>query len=136
MVFGVGKAVYKNFKYPHHEHEQYEIIVYIKGFGEVFVDGKVHKVKEGNVLIVPPYIKHGSASGEGLESIYITGSFSKFFNFSTPVIIEDESDKEGVTLANFIWYHIITFTIEKKTHFISKFRRIFWSGKDFFQFLF
>ncbi len=102
MFFEVDFTIYENFKYPIHEHEHYEIIVYTKGSGEVFVNGKVNKIKEGNILIVPPFVKHGSISVNGLESIYVSGDFSNIFNFSEPIIMLNEGNTEGVTLAKLI----------------------------------
>ena len=86
-----------------HKHRNYEIIAYMEGTGYFCTQDKTIPVTVGNIIIVPPYTLHGSHLNAGIERIYVSGEFSQIFNFAEPVIISDNSKKEGATLAKMIY---------------------------------
>ena len=48
--------------YPLHAHNQYEIIYYLRGRGNLKTEARDFPFEPGTVIIVPPGIYHGSHS--------------------------------------------------------------------------
>ena len=88
---------------PIHQHNFHEIIVYIKGDGILYTEGKEHTVGPGNITLVPPMAKHGSVFTTETERIYINGDFNHMFSFTEPVVIADSQKGEGTALAKMIY---------------------------------
>lgn len=86
-----------------HKHRNYEIIVYMENNGCFCTPDKKTRVSKGNIIIVPPDTLHGSLMNSGIERIYISGEFSQIFNFTEPVIVSDNDNNDGLTLAKIIY---------------------------------
>lgn len=90
-------------EYPPHKHKNYEIIVYTKGNGIFHAAEKNISVSSGKIMIIPPGIVHSSTFTDTLERIYINGEFNHIFNLCSPVIISDNSAREGTSLARMLY---------------------------------
>ena len=88
---------------PLHKHKNYEIIVYTKGDGLFHCEEKDIPICPGKIVIVPPETMHSAPSGNDIERIYISGEFHQFFNLTSPTVILDNSDKDGLSLAKMIY---------------------------------
>ena len=89
---------------PNHKHKDYEIIIYTNESGITTVNGKSYNVSPGKIVIVPPgYVHSSSNATENFERIYIMGDFSQFILPDCPTLILDNSEKEGLYLANMIY---------------------------------
>lgn len=88
---------------PLHQHKNYEIIVYTNGEGTFHSEEKDFAVSAGNFVIIPPETNHSSTSDGEFKRIYINGSLNQIFNLSSPTIITDNSDGEGMQLAEMIY---------------------------------
>ncbi len=88
--------------YPLHSHNNYEIMLYIEGCGNLCTENRTFPFKEGTVLIVPPRIKHGSSSNDGFVNISVEGEFDRLLNFDTVISLCDNSDGDGKALAELL----------------------------------
>jgi len=88
---------------PPHSHNNYEIIVCTKGGGYFNYSGGVIDVVKGTIIIIPPNTVHSSTYKNEYERIYISGNFNNVFNFSSPAVMLDNSEKEGTMLAKIIY---------------------------------
>lgn len=88
---------------PFHRHKDYEIIVYVKGNGCFKSMEKEFAVSPGKIVIVPPGVMHSATFSETFERIYIQGEFRHIFNFTSPIVVLDNSEKEGIYLAKMIY---------------------------------
>ena len=86
-----------------HKHANYEIIAFSKGYGKFIYNGIELEASPGKFVIVPPDTFHGSSFDTELERIYISGEFNRIFSFTSPVVITDNADGEGLTLAKMIY---------------------------------
>ena len=109
-----------------HKHKNYEIIVFTKGSGTFFSENTESKVFPGKFIIVPPNTFHKCTFDTELERIYISGEFNPIFDFTVPVIITDNSENEGLTLARILYNNRYSDTEYVKsltnafTHFLLK----------------
>lgn len=88
---------------PLHQHETYEIIVYVEGTGTFHSPEKEFPVAPGKIIIVPPGVMHGFTSEEKAKRIYIRGEFSHIFNITSPTAVLDNSESEGILLAKMLY---------------------------------
>ncbi len=88
---------------PFHQHKSYEIIVCIEGTGVFYSAEKEIPVAPGKIVIVPPEVMHGFTSEEKAERIYIRGDFSHIFNITSPTVVLDNSESEGILLAKTLY---------------------------------
>jgi len=80
-----------------HSHPFYEIILTLRGEGEVVVDEQTFYMRPGSVLIIPPHSLHGGLSEGGYEEFFLQVD-------SIPVLTEDlksgalhvENDQDGL----------------------------------------
>jgi len=49
-----------NCRFPVHHHESEEIVIVLEGERDAIVDGKLYRIKEGDVLTVPSNAEHGT----------------------------------------------------------------------------
>ena len=93
----------KNF-YSLHSHNAPEIIVYINiDNGRMCTESKAYPCKNGDIIIIPPRVLHGTKSDKMISSICIRGDFLNFPPLDDVVIIKDNISKEALTLANLIY---------------------------------
>ena len=90
-------------EHPMHTHKNYEIVLYLEGQGNMRTDAENIPFEEGTIVIVPPHVKHGSISKNGLKNISIEGTFEKFWSFDTVKVFSDNEAREGTTLAKMIY---------------------------------
>lgn len=88
---------------PPHKHKNYEIIVYVKGSGTFHCDNKDILVAPGKIMIIPPWAVHSLTFTDGLERIFINGEFNQIFNLTSPTVVLDNSENEGLMLAKMIY---------------------------------
>lgn len=88
---------------PLHKHKHYEVIVYIKGNGLFHCEEKDIPVCPGKIVIVPPETMHSASLINDMERIYINGEFHQFFNLTSPTVVLDNSENEGMSLAKIIY---------------------------------
>lgn len=86
-----------------HTHDQYEIIHYTRGKGVMRTREKEYDVAEGDILVVPPGVAHGSYSAEGVERIYLRGDFRRTLSLDMPLLLQDNRRGEGTQLARLIY---------------------------------
>ena len=43
---------------PAHTHDYYEIYIYLSGSVMLFIEGRIYKVKRGDIMVIPPYTIH------------------------------------------------------------------------------
>ena len=51
--------------YPMHKHNNYEIMLYLKGTGYLRTKNARYAFSPGSIIIVPPGMEHGSTSKNG-----------------------------------------------------------------------
>lgn len=90
-------------KNPLHKHKHYEIIVYTEGDGLFHSNEKDIPVSPGKIMIVPPETMHSAPFGNNTERICINGEFHQFFSLTSPILILDNSENEGMSLAKMIY---------------------------------
>lgn len=100
MNYHVNLTKYES---PSHKHNNYEIHIYTNGKGNVSFSGKTIDVFPGKITIIPPGVIHTTTFDESLERIYIQGDFDQIFNVSGPIVISDNSRKEGTQLAEMLY---------------------------------
>lgn len=85
-VFG-----YDQISNQRHHHDCYELCVILSGTGIYFYGDEVYKIKEGDLLIAEPEVKHEiqASSKENLVLLYI---FITIFNNSRPARIDTYGD--------------------------------------------
>ncbi len=103
MEYKIDLTNYKEKAFPKHEHEYYEVIIYLDGVGRVYFGDKSYPVKKGDIVLIPPKTLHCSVSGGGLKSLYVVGGFGNVFNMIEPVVLSDNERKEGLSLAKMIY---------------------------------
>lgn len=86
-----------------HKHSAYEIIVHISGRGILHTEEKDFNVSPGKIIIVPPGTFHNAIADEEMIRIYICGDFNQIFNLSSTVIISDNAERDGASLAKMIY---------------------------------
>lgn len=89
--------------YPLHSHKNYEIMLYLSGNGFLRTSKKQYPFSHGTIIIVPPYIEHGSTSKDGFKNISISGDFHHLLTFTEPVSLCDNKKLEGEMLAKMIF---------------------------------
>jgi quercetin dioxygenase-like cupin family protein len=55
--------------FPVHQHPQEQLMVVMEGEFETMVDGKIHILKKGEVIILPPHIEHGGKTRDSFCEI-------------------------------------------------------------------
>ena len=93
-----------------HSHPFYEIILTVRGNGNVAVGDTELLMKDGSILVIPPNVIHGGCSNGGYEEIYIQDD-------SFPVIaeelkndiiyMENDGDPFVITLARNLLYRFV-----------------------------
>ena len=90
---------------PLHQHNSYEVVVYLKGNGFLMTPDVSYPVGPGTISIITPGIMHKSEFTEDFEEIFINGEFEQMFNLSQPAFIHIDLDSEGIQLANIIYHN-------------------------------
>ncbi len=90
-------------KYPMHTHKNYEIMIYLEGEGYMCTELEDVPFCKGTIVIVPPDIRHGSASKNGFKNISVSGDFEGYFDFDTIKTLYDNELGEGSMLAKMIY---------------------------------
>lgn len=86
-----------------HKHKNYEIIVCVKGKGNICFEKSDKVISSGDIIIVPPDTTHNVISTSNIERIYINGEFEQFFNLKSASIIRNSEKQEGLQLAQMIY---------------------------------
>lgn len=89
--------------YPLHKHPHPEIMLYLEGNGYMKTPSENLSFSPGSIIIIPPFIEHGSTSDNGFKNISISGDFEYLLNISQPVSLKDNDKKEGALLASLIY---------------------------------
>ena len=89
--------------YPLHYHDNYEIMLYVEGRGNLCTENRKYPFDKGTVIIVPPRVRHGSASEKGFVNISIEGEFDRLLNFDSVISLCDNNDGDGASLAELIF---------------------------------
>ena len=105
MVLTVSLTADNVKTYPLHRHNEYEIMFYIEGEGNLHTPEKDYPFKRGTAVIVPPGIYHGSVSENGFKNICVKGDFEHLLMFDTPQVLQDNSFKECEAMARTIYRH-------------------------------
>ena len=59
--------------FPEHQHPQEQIVTVLEGELELIVEGKMHRLKPGNVFVIPPDARH---SGGGITRCRVLDAFA------------------------------------------------------------
>ncbi len=89
--------------YPMHRHNNYEIMLYLQGSGYLRTSDADYPFTPGTIIIVPAGIEHGSVSRDGFCNISVGGEFENFFHFKNTVVLSDNVQGEGKTLAEMLY---------------------------------
>lgn len=89
-------------KYPLHRHSKWEIMYYLEGVGYLKTEKGNIPFAQGDIIIVPPKIEHGSVSENGFVNISISGDFEHLLMFEEPQKLHDNEIFEGEILARVI----------------------------------
>lgn len=90
-------------KYPLHRHPQWEIMYYLEGEGHLATEHREYPFSVGSILIVPPYVMHGSVSEAPFVNISIGCDFEGLFLFDDVTAVRDNADFDGRQLADLIY---------------------------------
>ena len=91
--------------YPVHKHKYYEILLYLSGTGYLKTERANIPFTPGTIMIMPPEIAHGSVSKRGFQNISIGGDFQHLLYTDQPVILHDNDNRDGQTLATLIYHN-------------------------------
>ncbi len=83
-----------------HIHKTFEIIHYLEGEGVLHTSVGDLPFSPGSIALVPAGISHGTSSKAGFGLICIQAAFDHIFNFTKPMMIQDNGDREAEKL---IW---------------------------------
>ena len=87
-----------------HSHKNHEIIFCTGGSALLHLPNKDIKLAPGRFVVVPPGVEHYSAKlSDDYERMFINGDFEQVFYMTEAVVTDDNSLKEGATLANMIY---------------------------------
>ncbi len=89
--------------YPLHEHNRFEIMLYLSGNGYMRTRKGDYPFSPGTIIIIPPGLPHGSASEREFKNISIVGDFHPQLFFEAPVVLQDNTFQEGRFLAEAIY---------------------------------
>lgn len=103
MLSTVSKTSPNTRVYPLHFHDNYEIMLYIEGNGNLCTENRKYPFTKGTVIIVPPRVRHGSASENCFVNISVEGEFDRLLNFNKVISLCDNNDGDGKTLAELIF---------------------------------
>jgi len=53
-----------NSYFPPHRHEAEQVMIVVDGYMDEIIEGKLYRVKKGDVIILPSNIEHGGRIGE------------------------------------------------------------------------
>ena len=111
--------------FPPHKHKNYEIVIYMKGSGTIQAAGQTIAVCPGKIIILPPGTVHSSSNlSADFEEIYINGDLNHGLYVTSPVVIADNPQNEGLLLAKMIYtnrysnHEYLTALINAFTHFL------------------
>lgn len=90
-------------KYPPHKHLCWEVMIYLFGEGFLYTPKKNYPFKPGTMILVPPKTIHGSVSEKGFKNISIGGDFGNVLFTKSPIAIEDNENKDGISIAKIIY---------------------------------
>ncbi|MBR7185095.1 MAG: helix-turn-helix domain-containing protein [Clostridia bacterium] len=102
MKFRIFKTAAGTNCYPLHEHGHYELILYIKGIGQLRTEIGNIPFSPGTIAIVPPGVKHGSCSKDEFCNICIEGDWDQYFCFKHIAIGKDNERAECARLFELI----------------------------------
>lgn len=79
--------------YPLHAHNQYEIIYYLRGCGNLKTEARDFPFEPGTVIIVPPGIYHGSHSDSVFKNISVSGDFESLIKLKEVAVIGNAGEE-------------------------------------------
>ena len=89
----VGKHL-RTYNVSQHSHEEWEIVYCTSGQGEfVFEQGESIRYKSGEVVAIPPHVRHYNRSDEGFTNIYLTIGEATI-PYKSPKKIIDEKERQ------------------------------------------
>lgn len=103
MNFQISRTSKGVITYPLHNHTNYEIIYYLQGEGYLKTENRQIPYTPGTIIIVPPLLYHGSTSKKGFVNISINSNFKHLFNFTHPIVMQDNEKCEGRLLAELLY---------------------------------
>ena len=87
-----------------HRHQDHEIIIFISGAGVFQTKYENIEATPGKIIIVPPGVRHHTEPKNGYpDRIYIRGDFKHFFGTISRIVVLDNSENDGVSLAKMIY---------------------------------
>ncbi len=90
--------------YPLHKHTFPEVIVYCNiDNGYMCTHSKDYPCENGDIVVIPPGVFHGTKSEKMVNSICIRGDFLNIPPLDDVVFLKDNPSKEAHTLANLIY---------------------------------
>lgn len=89
--------------YPLHTHDAYEINYYIEGEGVLKTASGELPFSPGSIALIPPGFPHGSSSKAGFRLFAARADFGNLFDFSKPLMIQDNAEREAESLVRMIF---------------------------------
>lgn len=97
------KVGYATHSCAEHKHNCYEIIFYRNAIGRFCFFGQSIEISSGMFIVVPPNTVHLSKYDiDDAQTIYVDGDFNHIFSFAMPMVIMDNSEKDGEFIMNLI----------------------------------
>ena len=102
MNYTTSFGKYRDDRYNFNVHKDYEIIFYSAGKGKLNIDGKIYKVEQGMIVVVPPNTSHGSISLDNLQYLSLLGNPNGLIHLESPAIFKDNEKGDGFALLKII----------------------------------
>ncbi|MBO7149545.1 MAG: helix-turn-helix domain-containing protein [Clostridia bacterium] len=102
MKYAVYSGKYSDERYNMNVHKDYEIIYYASGNGKLSINDKFFNVEKGDIVLVPPNVKHGSTSFGNLSYLSMLGNADGLIHLENFAIFKDNQRGDGLALMQMI----------------------------------
>ena len=92
-VSGVGRSGHAYYSFPLHKHGYWEIMINVRGKGQMEIDGEKYSFRPGDIFVIPPALPHKKQSEEGFEDICMFNE--DFRNIGKPGVKYFRDDDHG-----------------------------------------
>ena len=92
MAYSISITPPGTTQYPLHQHNFYEIMLYLEGTGTLRTESGDYPFSPGTAIIVPKHFRHGSAAQNGFRNISVGGAFGSLLFSDAPVVIPASQD--------------------------------------------
>lgn len=87
-----------------HAHTSWEMVYCTSGSGRFLFEDFTVPYREGDIVVIPPFMPHSNMSDEGFTNIHINMTDTAF-NFKEPVVIHDDGNQFIYQAFNAAYFH-------------------------------